>query len=66
MISGYNFDRLHLYEIKIDSLFYFLFEELFGIDTNWDKIEEKQKELRDHYAEYYATTQQVHHPCNIQ
>ena len=33
---------------------------MFGIDTNWDKIEEKQKDLRDHYAEYYATTQQVH------
>ena len=59
MVLGYQFDTLNVYEIVIDSLFYYVYEEVFGISTQWDKIEKWQKELRDNYADYYATVLSV-------
>ena len=59
MFVGYQFDTLNVYEIVIDSLFYYVFEEVFGLSTQWDKIEDWQKELRDNYADYYATVLSV-------
>ena len=59
MVLGYQFDTLNVYEIVIDSLFYYVYEEVLGISTQWDKIEKWQKELRDNYADYYATVLSV-------